>query len=159
MRRKPDVEGPYGRAWRLATPKPEHAACLGSWIVNVPGAHPFWEHWLVALVHLRDVPGIPPAHKKYTSAEFEFSIQSINPETCPEPDPDKSGDGYPLLRPIDVVEQFHGLSDHDAQRVVDRCIEAMLHGRISPDQDARTLWNLAIQETVAHFRSGKHPEN
>ncbi len=159
MRREPDVKGPYGRAWFIETKRPEHAACLGSWIVNVPGAHPYWEHWLVALVHLREVPGVAPAKKKYPEAEFEFSIQSINPETCPEPDPDKAEEGYPLLQPVDVVEQFHGVSDRDARRIVDTCIEAMVHGRISPDQDFRPMWNRTIQGTVAHFRAGKHPEN
>lgn len=157
--REPDFKGPYGRAWSIATNKPEHAACLGSWIVNVPGAHPYWEYWLVALVHLRDVPGVEAAHRKYPEAEFEFSIQSIDPERCPEPDPDAADAGYPLLHPVDVVEQFHGISDHDAQRVADLCITAMLHGRISPDQDFRSMWNRTIQGTVTHFRQGQHPEN
>lgn len=160
--REPDIKGPFGRAWfiQVKTENPDHNACLGSWVVNVPGAHPFWEHWLVAVVHLRDMPGqSKPAYKKYPEAEFEFGIHSISPETCPQPDPDKALEGYPLLSPADVVEHFHGVSDKDALRIGEGAILAMVNGRMSPDQDFRSMWSRLITGTVAHFRSGAHVEN
>jgi hypothetical protein len=161
--REPDVKGPYGRAWFIRDKDPkfvDHQACLGSWLVNVPGAHPFWEYWLVTIVHLRDIPGqSKPATKKYPEAEFEFGIHSIDPAIVPEPDPDNALEGYPLLNPPDVIEQFHGISDRDALRVAEGGISAMIHGRISPDQDFRPMWNRLITGTVEHFRSGAHPEN
>jgi hypothetical protein len=160
--RDPDVKGPFGRAWVLNTKTevPEHQACLGSWLVRVPGAHPFWEHWLVSIIHLRDIPGVRPAHKRYPEAEFEFGIYSINPERCPEPDPDQAvTPGYPLLEPPDVIEQFHGISDRDAFRVAEAGISAILNGRISPDQDFRAMWKRLIMGTVDHFIAGAHREN
>lgn len=160
--REPDVTGPFAKAWFFSNkdPKvPDHQACLGSWLLNMPGAHPFWSYWLVTCVHLRDIPGVKPAHKKYPEAEFEFSIHSIDPERCPEPDPDKALEGFPLLSPVDVVEHFHGLSDRDALRVAEAGINAMCHGRISPDQDFRAEWHRVITGTVEHFRQGGHPEN
>jgi len=160
--RDPDIKGPYGRAWFFNSkdPKrPDHEACLGSWLVNVPGAHPLWAHWLVTIIHLRDIPGVKPAYKKYAEAEHEFSIWSINPETCPEPDPDKSLEGFPILSPYDVQEQFHGISDRDAFRVAERCVLAIVNGQVSPDQDFRPMWHRIITGTVAHFRQGAHPEN
>ena len=160
--RDPDIEGPYGRAWFMPYKDPEvpdHQACLGSWLLNVPGAHPFWEYWLVTIIHLRDIPGSRPAIKHYAEAEYEFGINSINPEECPAPDPDNVREGYPLLQPSDVVEQFHGISDRDALRVAEAGVRAMVHGRISPDQDFRSMWSRLISDTVAHFRAGAHVEN
>ncbi len=160
--REPDVVGPYGRAWFIdvKNPKiPDHTASLGSWIVNVPGAHPYWEHWLVALVHLRDIPGVRPAYKKYPEAEFEFSIHSIDPLSCPKPDPDNALEGFPLLSPVDVVEQFHGISDRDVVRIGHGAVQAIVQGHVSPDQDYRSVWHELITGTVGHFRQGVHREN
>lgn len=159
--REPDFKGPFGRAWTLAhtSDVPDHTACLGSWLVNVPGAHPWWSHWLVSVIHLRDIPGVKPAFKKYPDAGFEFAIYSINPDKCPQPDPDDIANGFPLLTPVDVQEQFHGVSDRDAWRIAQSGIEAMVHGRISPDQDFRPMWNRLIVGTVSHFRQGKHAEH
>ena len=139
-------------------PGNDHPACLAHWLVNVKGAHPFWEHWYVALIHLRDLPGVDPAKKRYPEAEYEFIIASISPEEAPEPDPDQKG-SYPLMTPIDVVEQFHGVSDRDAIRIAQAGIQAMMQGRISPDQDFRSMWHGLIWNTIDHFKQGKHPEN
>lgn len=158
--RAPDVTGPFGRAWVVKKPivKPDHNASLSEWLINVPGAHPFWEYWYIALIHLRDIPGVPPAHKKYPEAEFEFIIAAISPEVRPAPDPDEAR-GFPLMTPTDVAEQFHGITDHDAVRVCEAAVQAIVNGRISPDQDFRSMWHQLLARTVEHFREGKHPEN
>jgi hypothetical protein len=85
--RAPDVTGPFGRAWVVKKPivKPDHNASLSEWLINVPGAHPFWEYW--------------------------YAVQAI------------------------------------------------VNGRISPDQDFRSMWHQLLARTVEHFREGKHPEN
>lgn len=157
---EPDIQGPFGRAWSLShkSDVPDHTACLGNWLVNVPGAHPFWEYWLIVVIHLRDIPGVKPAYKKYPEAEFEFSIHSIDPERCPSPDPD-GGVGFPILSPVDVVEQFHGISDRDARRVAEAGVTAIVNGQVSPDQDFRSLWGMLITGTVEHFKQGAHREN
>lgn len=122
--------------------------------MNVPGAHAFWSWWTVTLVHLREVPGVPPPHLKYPEAEYEFTIFSINPEACPEPDPDAVG--HPILTPPDVVEQFHGVSDEDAERICLGAVQAIVNGHISPDQDYRGVWKMLMAGTVEHFRQGAH---
>lgn len=159
---EPTLTGPAGRAWLIPNKSNvlDHQAGLASWIVNVPGAHAFWAHWMVAVCHLRDIPGARPAVKKYPEAEYEFVIASINPELCPNPTPESAlQDGLQLLSPMDVVEQFHGVSDHDAIRVCEGAIRAIMAGHMSPDQDYRPIWREAIRETVRHFREGKHPLN
>jgi hypothetical protein len=158
----PTLTGPAGRAW-LITKESDvlaHQASLASWIVNVPGAHPFWSYWMVAVCHLRDIPGVKPAIKQYPSAEYEFLIASIDPERCPDPTTEQAlAEGLPLLSPIDVAEQFHGVKDQDAFRVCEAAIRAIVNGQVSPDQDYRPIWKTLIRETVKHFREGRHPLN
>jgi hypothetical protein len=158
--REPDIKTSFGKAWTLRVVKLKTAAasaCLGHWLLNVPGAHPFWENWHVMVISLADIPGVPPAHKKYPTAEYEFLIASINPEDCPSPSPDETS--YPLLSPVDVAEQFDGVSEHDAVRVGFGAVRTILNGHMSPDSDFRRLWHQLIQNTVAHFKAGQHPEN
>jgi hypothetical protein len=157
--RDPDLQGPCGRAWLLKTPDDlplEKTAGVISWLVNRPGAHPWWQWWLVGVSSLRDIPGVKPAHKKYPAAEYEFLIFAIDPDTCPYPEPDDPK-GYPALSPIDVVEQFHGIKDEDVKRLCEGAIKAILAGQVSPDQDHRSLWAEMIATTVQHFADGLHP--
>lgn len=155
--RTPDLEGPAGRAWR--SPLEGHGvhATLSAWLVNVPGAHPFWSWWTVGVVHLRELEGFPPPHKRYPEAAYEFMIFAINPEQCPEPDPDDVG--HPLLTPPDVIEQFHGVLDADVVHICDLAVKAVVDGRISPDQDYRAHWHQVLTNTVEHFRQGLHAVN
>lgn len=154
--RAPDFKTNFGQAWELRQVDGP-TACVGHWLINIPGAHPFWEHWLVIVISLKDIPGVPPAKKRYPEAEYEFLIASINPEECPVPDPDKMS--FPLLEPIDVIEQFHGVSERDALRVGQGAIQAIMNGRMSPDQDFRAMWHGLIQNTVEHFKEGRHVEH
>jgi hypothetical protein len=159
--RSPDHQGVGGRAWKL-TPSPKNVdqtATLGWWLLNVPGAHPFWSWWQVMLVHLRDIPGqSKPAFKRYPNAEYEFFVVAINPEQCPNPEPDS--DEYPFLTPFDVVEQFDVKgSDRDAQCIVEAAVRMIVAGQISPDQDYRSAWHTLIANIAEHFRSGAHVEH
>lgn len=157
---EPTISGVAGRAWKLSveSDKPDHDASIASWLVNVPGAHPFWSHWLVGMCSLRDIPGVPPAKRSYPEAEFEFLIASIDPSEMPSPMPEvgKACGGFPLLSPFDVVFQFHGVIDADAGRICELAVRAMCDGRLSPDQDFRSAWEATLTKTVEHFRTGKH---
>jgi hypothetical protein len=160
--RDPDLKGVGGRAWNLplVSRVADHDACLGLWLVHSPPSHPFWPWKLVSVIHLRDIPGVKPALKRYPEAEYEFMIMAINPETCPNPDPEDYRHGYPLLEPPDVVEQFHVKNnDHDAKRILEACISGIMSGSILPDEDYRSRWKETIAGTAAHFRSGAHAEN
>ncbi len=72
--REPDYSRENRRAWKSQAEhtKKEHQGHLATFLVNSPIAHPIWSYWMVALVHLRDIPGVPPARKHYPDAEFEF---------------------------------------------------------------------------------------
>lgn len=160
--REPNHQTSLGRAWLLdiskAPERPSKAATVVSWLLNVPGAHPFWAYWTITVISLRDLPGVPPANKKYPEAEYEFMILAVNPEACPEPDPAVVElEGHPYLEPVDVIEQYHGISDADSVRLAEGAVHAILAGHVSPDQDYRRAWKALIAGTVQHFSEGKHP--
>ncbi len=158
--RAPDLEGPAARAWLVAPPNggpPDWSAGLGAWLVNAPGAHPFWAWWRVDVIHLRPITGVRPAHKGYPDAEFEFLIVALDPDKplC-EVDGDLNGPPCSFLTPIDVVEQFHGVTDQQASRICRDAVNAIAAGRLSPDQDYRAIWREVIRNTVACYASGRH---
>ncbi len=160
--RTPDFEGNGGKAWRVTKVvggPPDWNAFLGAYLVHAPRAHPVIKYYTVHLIHLRDIPGVKPAMKNYPEAEHEFMIFGLDPER-PVPDPDDwISSPTPLLRSPEVLEQFHGLSDAQAGRVLVEAIQAIVEGRLSPDSDFRRAWMVAIAGTVAHLREGLHEPN
>jgi len=155
--RAPDLEGRGGKAWRILMPEnPESAwvASIAQFVVNVPGAHPFWSFWGVTMIHLRDIPGVPPAHRRFLEATHEFGILAFNPEHgVPNVD---NPDRYHYLTPPDVVEQFAGVNDDQAAKVCELAVRAIVDGRISPDQDYRPVWKEVIRQTVEYLALGTH---
>jgi hypothetical protein len=160
--RSPDFEGPAGRAYNLIDAglarRPEQQAGLGAFLVNVPGAHPFWSWWLVSVVHLRPLPGAPDAQKRYPEAQYEFMIVTLNPEQTIDPH-NLPPDGFRLLTPPDVAVQFHGVSDSDAARLCGQAALAIVNGLVSPDQDYRSVWERLITGTIEHYKAGTHPSS
>lgn len=153
----PDLETELVRAWRVypiardvqdaAHVKEwghEHTG-LTTWLVNGP-YHPWWSWWHVSVIHLGDLPGIPPAVLRYPEAEYEFSIYSIDspPRGLVTPDVGRIRGGDPtarglFLHPADVEYQFHGVTDAQAVEVCDQAVSAIVTGR-SCDRDYRRWW-------------------
>jgi hypothetical protein len=148
------------RAWksRFDPAKAEHkdhtAAVAGaSWLVNGP-FHPLWNWWAIAAISLRDIHGVPPANKRYPEAEWELMIIALDPACCP-PDPDIEGQ-LRYLTPIDVVFQFDGVSEDVVREIVEMAVKAICDGRLSPDRDFRSAWQVTLNATVEHYKSGHH---
>lgn len=159
----PTLTGVAGRAWRVTLPalgeraRPDHDATLGGFLVHVPGAHICWDHWMVSAVHLRPIPGVTPAHKRFDAATHEFVIAALDP-TSPLPaslvvDRDWH---LALLKPIDVIEQFVAVNDAVADCILELAVRTLVDGLASPDQDWRPWWTQAIASTATHFRDGTH---
>lgn len=155
--REPDLKNLVNAAWRVDISKPERTeqiATIASWLVTGP-FHPAWNYWCVIVCRLRDIPGVKPANKQYPEAEYEFMIVSLNPEH--QPDPDHPATTFQYLTPIDVVEQFHGLTDDQAKGLCELAARVIVDGRASPDQDWRAWWKKCIKNTVEHIRTGHCP--
>lgn len=164
--REPTMTGPHARAWKMEKPEAmermDWAATVSSWVINAPSAHPMWSWWQLSVVHLRDIEGVPKAHKQYPEAQFEFLIMAFNPEKgVPDIDLMDAGKewGKPagtFLSPVDVVHQFHGVTDDQAAEIARVSAWAVTTGLLSPDQDYRSRWEFHLKETVGHWASGKH---
>jgi hypothetical protein len=172
--RPPDKSG-VARAWRVERTvemEANHMTEFGyppvqvgpTWLVNGP-YHPLWSWWYVSCISLRDVPGVPPANKRYPEAEYELIVFSLNPDPKPPrpkvPDLDAlaAGDatrGLPgFLHPPDVVFQFHGVSEQQAEQILELAVDRIVAGQ-SCDSDFRSWWTAALESTVEHYRNGRH---
>lgn len=160
---EPTLSGPQGHAWRvpLWRTDPAHEACLAVWLVEAPGYHPAWSRWLMNLIHLRDIPGVKPAHRKFPSATHELVIAALDPESYGEHDAVIAGTppkdfGWQHLTPIDVIEQFEVPADQMAVRIAELSVGCILDGKLSPDQDYRRVWHDVLATTAQHLREGRH---
>lgn len=150
--KSPDFHGDSGKAWRLDLPKilkePEHEATLMTYIVQGNNYHPFWDHWLVSLATLAEIPGAQPAFKKYPEAMYEVMVVALDPKK-PLPDLDhiyeKPAD---ILTPPDVILQFHGVNVNKAKEIVTSFIKQIVAGELSPDQDYKQLWKMRLADQV-----------
>lgn len=158
----PTLSGPAGRAWscpRLAHGQQTLAetACLATWLIEQPGVHAFWTRWFVTLIHLRDIPGVQPAHMQFPTASHEVVIHALDPEHYPKhealPGPVEQ---WGLMDPADLVHQFEVRSDAEAIRLVELLARAFCDGYLAADSDFRTRNADAIDQTAKHFRDGRH---
>lgn len=150
--RPADRKGLVAEAW-LSKAVPERAeqeASLTQWLIKGP-FHPAWEYWVLGVISLEDIPGAPPAKKKYPEAEYEFMIVSIDPD-CYPPDPDVA-EGLKFLHPIDLVYHFDGVTEGQAMEIASLAVQAICDGRISPDQDFRSAWERTLDATVQKYKA------
>lgn len=155
--RDPDVSGQFGRAWlsRIKPSKPDHSACLACWVMHRPGAHPAWAWYVVTIIHLRDIPGVRPAVKRYPEAALELSVYALDPDRPVDIDEGP----WHFLMPCELEYQFHGVSDRDATRICETYVRGCVVHGASPDSDLRLWWMRHLDATVDHFRSGAHVES
>ena len=153
--------GPAGTAWKIDVAKlvhqvPDTKATLAVWLVWCPGAHPFWHWWLISVIHLRPLEGVRPAFIREPGATHEVIVASLDPDH-PIPDPRAFRiEDIRFLTPIDVMEQFQVASDVEAEEICALAVRACCDGRLSPDQDFRSLWHATLKATAQHYRGGQH---
>lgn len=155
-RRPPDLQGPAGEAWLIdiSKPTPRPHSTLAFYALHCPHAHPLWSWWSLAMIHLRDVPGIGPAKKHYPEAEYEILVMSCDPSPGDKPSEnervfniDDPAD-YKYLKPQDICEQFHGPTDEGAIEIAGLFARGCVDG-ILPNQRAAPLARLGLPERVA----------
>ena len=150
----PDVQGAIARAWRVVLSPdapPATTATLAAWVISGP-FHPAWHYWVLSVIHLRDLAGVPPAKKHYPEADYEFVIASLDDLGGHDP---HNPTLWRMLSPLDVCEQFHGMTDTQAVEMLTAFIRAICDGVASPDSDYRRFWKAQIQAAMAHA-TGEH---
>ncbi len=175
------------RMWKLVHPtkdlaRPDLGATIGTWLLDCPGAHPFWQWYFVAAIHLRAIEGVAPAHITRKGATHEVMVMALQPpalarekqatrelvETlCDGDDYDadlvdramvqtRGALALPYMTPFDVVQQVVAKSDQIAAQAVFLCVRACCVGQLSPDSDFRSAWARMLDDTIRHYEEGKH---
>jgi hypothetical protein len=157
--REPDISSLLYKgvkAWKIdAAPLDlDQTATIEAWLVH-GNFNPAWSYWQVAVITLKDIPGVPSAKKHYDEAEYEFQIVALQSPPKMHPDPDDVNTLWPLLPP-DAVIQFHGISDGHARGIVKAAVSAIVMDGVSPDSDNRMWWVQMVNRTVEHIREGRH---
>lgn len=159
--RPPDVQSADGRvrAWLIPVPdpdklaKPDHAGYVRGYLVHFPGAHAFWDEWTVEVIHLRDLPGVKPAHKRTEACSHEFLFTAFEKEQPHDPDAFKGT----RLVPLDLVHQVEGITDEQARTILDLAVRLMCDCGIPPDADYRGFWTVTLTATAQCTAAGNHP--
>jgi hypothetical protein len=131
-----------------------HPADLGGWLIQHPGAHPFWQFWCVTCVTLKDVEGMPPAKKHFPEATHEILFLAINPDYPPDPEEFLQGAPMHWLSPTDLVYQTELPSDDLAIELMELAAKDIVLRGTSPDQDYRSHWKKTLDLTCDHLRGG-----
>ena len=150
--RPSDLTGAHGGAWNVShVPRMSEAeqCCKAAWVVDLPGQHPVWRCYLLAVIALEDIPGVPPAHRCYDGAEWELALYALDPDSGPNPEDYWSW--RPLL-PANVVVQFDGCDEDRAVEVCSLTAQALVGGVLPAEPDdyvgSRQLWSDRVKATA-----------
>lgn len=150
--------GPFGTATRITArgPDPAQTATLATWLVHIPSASPAWSDYQVSVVHLRDIPDTREVTRQYPEAAYELMMYALDPDRHPRPDDVET---LVPLHPLNMVIQFHGISDEDAGGLAEACARAMCLGILAAEPDfepQRQLWRDMIRNSIEHIQTGGH---
>ena len=126
--------------------RPLDACGIKQYLLTLPGAHPFWSQFMLGLISLADVPGVPPAHKSYEQAEYEILFVALDPDYHPIPEDRESW--HPLI-PANYVVQFHGITRDEAMQMLRMLAGEFVAGRLIAEptgvMGAREMFAKAVE--------------
>jgi hypothetical protein len=148
VERKPDVQGTAGRAWlcdiealyRAARKDRSEYSLIDQWVVEAPWAHPVWHSYLLVLIHLRPIPGMPPPKMYLQDATHEMWLYALDPDKSRREIIESANMSGSLLQPMNFGAQFIELSDELASERIRRTVQDICDRKLSPDTDYRRDW-------------------
>lgn len=153
------MTGAFGTATQILVDDPgtpAQAATVAMWFLRCPGQSPAWDRYGLAVVHLRVLPGVPPAHIVVPCATHKVILGAYDPQADPQPTDPES---WHMLRPINVCEQIELPSDEDAADLLRRCAHAVVAGVLPaepPLSGQIEPWRSALIKSAAHLRGEEH---
>ena len=100
-------------------------AALGNWFIEAPNQSPAWRHYMLSLIHLRSIEGVPPAHIRVPGATHEFMMMAMDPDPAPDPLNPKT---WSYLRPVNLEQQVVLPSDEAAIKLLARSAQCVAEG-------------------------------
>lgn len=125
---------------------------LAMWKLHCPGQSPAWDWYMLSLIALKDVPGVPAPVKWTDSATHEIGVVALMSEP--------SGGKIEPLTPVNYVAQLV-LTDDQAIELTDALAKAVADGLLwaePPLSGQRDPWDQSIMLTIEHILTGGHPE-
>jgi hypothetical protein len=147
---------------------PQQDACLTSWLLLAPPAHPLWPHYVLFCAHLRDIEGqITPPQLRFPNASHEIDLLALNPDMGPwtqetflqkMTDPTRTKGVF--LTPLNASVQIADATDSQAIELTRAFARALVDGfvPIEPDdwRNGRQRWEDAAVQTLEHIKFGGH---
>lgn len=150
--RPPDMTGPFQRkAWQSRAGR-EGSGRLDIWVLECPHAHTAYTQWFASVCSLADIDGVEPAKRLYPEAEYELMVTAMQSGERVDID----GGIWPIMMPLDLVFQFHGVGDTGAKRLLNSYVRAVIErGVLSPDSDFRPRWMEWCRDQIKIIRSAE----
>ena len=132
------IEGPYGQANEYDIPaitrKYGPNATLVAYYVNVPWANSMWTSYEIGIMHMRAVAGLPAPKFALPGATHEIFVFAL-----------ADGPFHPCRGGNRLTSQNFGAqmiltSDDAAIGHVEKAVEDIVHGDLSPDTDFTQHW-------------------
>lgn len=148
VRKAPDLVGEHGKAWtcdlavglRTMNLRPEDDATLVHWVVEAPWAHPAWHSYSIVLVHLRPMPDGRQTKLYLEGATHEMTVWAMDPKVDRNTLVDTGIVGGHWMRPTNFGAQFIEIADELALKRINRSVQDICDGRLSPDTDFIRTW-------------------
>lgn len=145
MRRRPDVQGDNGYAWKVpndrmgmyAAVHPEKVdpltvmATCALWYFNGRGFHSTIPWWAVSVIDLERRGEQPEPLHHYPGSEYELLVVRLDPRAGTPP---VNGEGGMAVVEGEMAFQFHGLTREQASDVCTFFVDALCGGYAHPDQ-------------------------
>lgn len=145
-----------------APARPDWNAALAAWLIYAPWAHPLWQYYQLAVVHLRHIDGVKPAVLRTPDAAHELMVVALDPQRIPAAGLTAADcvNAHPgFLLPVSLCEQFEGTTDAEMVRLAELCAHACARATLSPEPNylQREGWRVSLWRTLEHIRHGGHP--
>lgn len=154
------IEGPAATAERFPKVDPEtpaQRATLAGWLIDAPGQAPAWRHYLLSVIHLRDMPGAPPARIRIAGATHELILCALDPLGNPSIHDRES---IRPLTPLNAEAQFMVPTDEQAVSLAEKAVRAICDGVLPAEpafpERGRQIWQAVVMSTAEHMRTGGH---
>lgn len=140
----PNREAAHGKAWQMDMTairrkhgkKPGEDATIAQWVVECRWAHMIWHNYWLSVIHLRPTKQLPTPKIILPGATHEIWVFALTPDIAPNLE-----NNWPnRLVPGNFSGQFIAATDIDAEAILEKTVQDIIEGKLSPDTDFRREW-------------------